>query len=226
MEDPALIRLFERLMNQGTPLGEFVKGRIYYGVKTGLNDAFVIEEAKRDELIEEDPNSAELIKPWLRGQDIKRWRAESARRYIVAIQNSGDAGADNPWAEARSEEAAKDILRETYPAIHDHLSWFEQKLRTRQDHGRYWWELRACAYYHEFARPKIVWADISREVGFAYDTTGSYLGNTAYAMPSETMWLLPVLNSSLVEFMLCQITNSPPWRFHAADLPIRYPSGP
>ena len=60
LEDPALIRLFERLMNRGTPLGEFVKGHINYGIKTGLNEAFVIDQAKRDELIEEDPQSAEL----------------------------------------------------------------------------------------------------------------------------------------------------------------------
>ncbi len=83
LEDPALIRLFNRLMNQGTPLGEFVKGRIYYGVKTGLNAAFVIDQAKRDELVSEDPHSAEIIKPWLRGKDIKRWRAESPGLYVI-----------------------------------------------------------------------------------------------------------------------------------------------
>ena len=71
LEEPNLVRLFERLMNQGTPLGEFLKGRIYYGVKTGLNEAFVINQSKRNELIEEDNRSSEIIKTWLRGRDIR-----------------------------------------------------------------------------------------------------------------------------------------------------------
>ena len=208
LEDPTQIRLFERLMDKGTPLGEFVEGRIYRGVVTGLNDAFVIDQDKRDELVEEDPRCAGILKPWLRGRDIKRWRAESAGRYVIAIQNSGDAGANNLWAQAKSEEEARDILRETYPAIHDHLSWFEQKLRIRQDQGRYWWELRACAYYQEFAHPKIVWPDIAPETRFAWDPTGNYLGNTAYAMPTTARWLLTVLNSGLVNFLLNRISNS------------------
>ena len=217
LEDPALVRLFERLMNQGKPLGEFVKGRVYRGVVTGLNEAFVIGEDKRQELIEEEPHSAEFIKPWLRGQDIKRWKAESAGLYVIAIQNSSDADAANLWASAKTEESARATFREAYPAVHDHFSYFERfkdkggnekGLRVRQDQGKFWWELRACAYYHEFAHSKIVWPDITREVRFAYDTKGTYLGNTSYVMPTESVWILPILNSALVEFLLCQITNS------------------
>ena len=63
-------------MSQGTPLGEYVQGRIHMGVKTGLNEAFVIDQAMRDELVAADPKSAEIIKPWLRGRDIKRWTPE------------------------------------------------------------------------------------------------------------------------------------------------------
>jgi len=76
LEDPTLVRLFDRLMEQGTRLGEYVRGRMYRGIVTGLNEAFVIDQQKRDELISEDPNSADLIRPWLRGRDIKRWRPE------------------------------------------------------------------------------------------------------------------------------------------------------
>ena len=83
LEDPALIRLFERLMNQGTPLGEFVDGRIYRGIVTGLNKAFVIDRYKRNELVDADPPSAEIIKPWLRGRDIKRWSAKWAGLYVI-----------------------------------------------------------------------------------------------------------------------------------------------
>ena len=208
LEDPALIRLFERLTNQGTPLGEFVDGRIYRGIVTGLNKAFVIDRYKRDELVEADPRSAEIIKPWLRGRDIKRWKAEWAGNYIVAIQNSGDSDATNPWAEASTEADARRIFATTYPAIHDHMSRYERRLRPRSDQGRYWWELRACAYYPEFARPKIIWPEFARSVRFCFDTGGNYVNNKCYVMPTDSMWMLAVMNSALVEFVLCQITSS------------------
>ena len=191
LEDPALIRLFERLMNHGTPLGEFVQGRIYYGVKTGLNEAFVIDQTKRDELLEEDPRSAEIIKPWLRGQDIKRWRADSPSRYVIFTSRGTDI--------------------ELYPAIENHLEWFRGDLEERATaHLHPWHELQQPqeGIYHEFAHPKFVWPDIARGVRFAYDRSGSYLGNTAYAMPADRMWLLPIMNSELVEFVLCHAANT------------------
>ena len=191
LEDPALIRLFERLMNHGTPLGEFVKGRIYRGVVTGLNEAFVIDTDKREEMIEEDPQSAELIKPWLRGRDIKRWKAYSTGHYIIFANRGIDI--------------------DRYPAIEAHLRWFRSDLEKRATASLHpWYELQQPqeGIYHEFAHPKIVWPDIAREARFAWDSTGSYLGNTAYAMSSDARWLLAVLNSGLVDFLLDRITNS------------------
>ena len=230
IEDEKVNGLFERLMNQGTPLGEFVNGRLYAGVKTSLDKAFVIDQAKRDELIEEDPHSAELIKPWLRGRDIRRWKLTYPGLYIIAIQNSGDAGANNPWAEAKTEELAREIFRDTYPAVHAHLSFFERRLSARSDQGKHWWELRACTYYHEFAVPKIIWPDIAREVRFAYDTTGSYVNDKCFTMTGEQMWMLAVLNSDLTEFLLCQLTNSVRGGFlemkrhHTIRLPVATPN--
>ncbi len=212
LEDPALIRLFERLMNQGTPLGEFVKGRIYRGVVTGLNEAFVIDQDKRDELIEEDSRSADLIKPWLRGRDIRRWRAHSPGLHVIFTSRGVDI--------------------EQYPVVQEHLSWFRGGLEGRATaHLHPWYELQQPqeGIYHEFAHPKIVWPDIAREIRFAYDTTGSYLGNTSYVMPTESIWMLPVMNSTLAEFLLCQITSSLRGGFlrlfseYTASLPIVEP---
>jgi len=204
LEDPTLVRLFERLMERCTPLGDFVNGRIYYGIKTGFNEAFVIDQDKRNDLIDEDPGSSELIKPWLRGRDIKRWAVESGR-YLVATQNSGDADARNPWANANSEEAARDIFRGTYPAIHDLLSGYESELRARKDQGRYWWELRACTYYHEFARPKVVFNHFINSATFAYDTSGAYHNNAcSFAVP-PTPALAAVVNSSVGWWLLLHL---------------------
>ena len=111
LDDPALIRLFQRMMDQGKLLGEFAKGRIYRGVTTGLNEAFVINEAKRQELIEEDPRSAELIKPWLRGRDIGRWKPDSAGLYVIFTRRGVDI--------------------DEYPAIQSHLSWWRAELEPK-----------------------------------------------------------------------------------------------
>ena len=191
LEDPALVRLFERLMDQGTPLGDFVKGRICYGIKTGLNEAFVINQDKRDELIEEDEHSAELIRPWLRGRDIRRWNAHSPGLYIIFTNRGVDI--------------------EEYPAIKQHLNWFRGDLENRATaHLHPWYELQQPqeGIYHEFTHHKIVWPDITSQVRFAYDSNGSYLANTAYSMPTDRKWLLSVMNSELVEFVLCHVANT------------------
>jgi adenine-specific DNA-methyltransferase len=216
LEDPALVRLFDRLMSRGTPLGEFVQGRMYRGVLTGLNEAFVIDEAKRSQLIAADPRSAEVIKRWLRGRDIKRWRPEWAGLYIIAIQNSGDADAANPWAQATTEEEARRIFRETYPAIHDHLSQWEEYpdpkrrgktlgLRPRADQGRWWWELRACAYYRELAQPKIIWPDMTYSPRFLWDDSGSFTDTTIFQCVGASLSELSLLNSDVAEFLLHSI---------------------
>lgn len=214
LQSPGLVHLFERLMSQGSPLGEFVKGRIYYGIKTGMNDAFVIDQQKRDELLDEDPRSAELIKPWLRGRDIERWRPNWQERYLIAIQSSGDEGADHPWADARDEERARSIFRACYPAIHDHLSYFERyvdskgntrSLRDRKDQGRYWWELRACTYYQELTRPKIIFNRIPNAPTFAFDRSGVFHNNACYFAVTPRASLTAFVNSSVGWYLLCQL---------------------
>ena len=166
LERPEVLRLMEKLRKAGMPLGEYVKGRLYYGIKTGLNEAFVIDEATRERLIAEDPKSAELIKPWLRGRDIKKWKAEWAGLYLITIPSS--ANKEWPWSTAKTEKEGREpFRRKTYPSIHHHLSQWEDELRKRDDQGRYWWELRSCVYYEEFNRPKVVYAEIATEGKFA-----------------------------------------------------------
>ncbi|MDE0630486.1 MAG: Eco57I restriction-modification methylase domain-containing protein [Caldilineaceae bacterium] len=191
IEDENVNRLFEQLMSQGTPLDEFSDGHIFRGVVTGPNKAFVIDRAKRNELVAADSRSAALINPWLRGKDIKRWSAEWAGLYIIFVNRGIDI--------------------EMYPAIEEHLSHFRTQLEQRAtSHLHPWYELQQPqeGIYHYFSNHKIVWPDIARDVRFAYDTDGCYLGNTGYIMPTEAMWMLAVLNSFLFEFLLCQIANS------------------
>ena len=197
LEDPALLRLFERLMNLGTPLGEFVKRRIYYGVKTGLNEAFVIDQDKRDELIEDDPRSAEIIKPWLRGRDIKRWKAESAGLYVIFTRRG--------------------IHIDRYPAIKEHLSWWRKDLEPKATTGQsgpgrkpgeyQWYEIQdSVAYHGEFALPKIVWGNLAAESKFAKDLSQAYVSAPANFLIEPAPWLLAVMNSSLLNFLYPKLT--------------------
>ncbi len=205
---PRVRALMKKLRSKGTALAEFVDWKIYYGIKTGYNQAFVIDEATRQRLIEADPRSAEVIKPWLRGRDIKRWRVDWCGLYVIYIRNGGDAGVTHPWENIRIETDARDLFRKTYPAIHDHLSQFEPALRKRQDQGRFWWELRACAYYEAFEKPKIVYPDIAKRPEFVFDFEGRYGGNTLYIIPTNELFLLGVLNSPVVHFFYSKISST------------------
>ena len=180
LEDPALIRLFERLMNQGTPLAEFVKNRLYMGVKTGFNDAFVIDQDKRNELVGEDQRSAEIIKPWLRGRDIRRWKADSSGRYII-FANRG-------------------VNIDQYPAIEAHLRWFRSDLEKRATaHLHPWYELQQPqeGIYHEFALPKILVNNVVRYPNFSYDKSGAFTSNACFFIVPPSPATVAILNSPI-----------------------------
>lgn len=212
LESPEVLDLYHRLMNQGTPLEDFVQGRMYRGIVTGLNEAFVIDEAKRGELIAADPHSAELIKPWLRGRDIKRWRPEWAGLYLIFTRRGTDI--------------------DRYKAVREHLEQFRHprydaagRLLTKgleprggreyRKPGDYqWFEIQdSIAYHEEFREPKVIWASISRAVRFAWDDQG-FLGNDKCVIWAEApAWAVAVFNSRLANFLFCQMTKSIPGGF-------------
>ena len=188
LERPEVLTLMAKLRNAGTPLGKYVNDRFYYGIKTGLNEAFVIGEETRQRLIAEDPKSAELIKPWLRGRDIRKWRAEWAGLYVIFTRHGTDI--------------------DSYPAIKRHLEQYradlEPKKTGKEDLGRKpgpykWFEIQDnIAYFPEFETAKIVYPDIAQEPKFLWEETGAYLSNTTYFIPTDETWLVGLLNSRLI----------------------------
>jgi len=195
LERPEVLRLMKKLREKGVPLGEYVKGKFYYGIKTGLNEAFVIDESTRRQLIEDDPRSAELIKPWLRGRDIKKWRAEWARLYVLYIQ----------W----------ECPVNKYTAIKSHLHQFKSQLSERPEvrEGRYaWYALGryAAEYRDEFERPKIIYPDICSKMRFSFDSSNAYLGNTTYFLPTSDIYFLALRRLEWVnESVSCSPTPQP-----------------
>jgi hypothetical protein len=166
----------ERMARAGPRLGELPGVTIYRGVLTGLNEAFVIDRATRDRLVADDPASAELLKPLLVGDDVRRYELHFRERYLV-------------WTYIG-------VPIERYPAVLRHLERFEERAQRRYDKGEHWWELRACDYYDAFARPKIVWPVIAKEQRFALDFGGLFLNDKCFFISSEDYYLLAVLNSA------------------------------
>lgn len=144
----------------------------------------------------EDPRCAEIIKPSLRGQDIKRWSPAWAGLWMILLKSSGDQ--IWPWSHTPDTAQAEDHFRHTFLSLYGRLKPLEEKLRTRQDRGRYWWELRACAYYHIFEQPKLIHTDITWRSQFALSSIPAYLLNTAYMWPTNDLYLLAVVNSPLL----------------------------
>jgi hypothetical protein len=186
--------LMEKIKRIGVPLAQFAGVKPYRGVLTGLNEAFLIDTPTKERLIREDPRSAEIIKPYLRGQDIKRWSPEWVGLWMIVLKSSENQA----WPWSNQELEAEDIFFQSFPSLHTHLKQFEDRLRKRQDQGRYWWELRSCAYYNVFEKPKIIHTDITWRPQFALADETSYLLNTAYVWPIVDMYVLTVINSPLL----------------------------
>ncbi|MFA4836702.1 MAG: TaqI-like C-terminal specificity domain-containing protein [Dehalococcoidia bacterium] len=195
LENQSVLNLLEKLRKAGKPLGEYVNGRLYYGIKTGFNEAFVVDRATRDRLVAEHPSSAEVLKPFLRGRDVKRWKVDFGEQYLIKIESSENK--KHAWS-GKSEKEAEKVFAKTFPAIHTRFEEFREQLIKRDDQGKYFWELRSCVYWQEFEQPKIIYPDIAKGPEFAFDDNQYHLVNTLYLMPTDQKWLLGLLNSQAV----------------------------
>ncbi len=198
--------LLTHLIAQGKPLGEVVGKRMYRGVLTGLNEAFIIDSATCKRLIQADPASDKLIKPLVRGEDLRPWYQENEGRWLICIP-SGWTAATFPEINSRDEALAWEKLAAAYPKLAAYLEPFASAGRKRQDKGQFWWELRACDYYEEFSKTKIFYPDIAKKPRFSWGSPGSYTSNTGYFIPTESYTLLGLLNSRVNWFVLTLISQ-------------------
>ena len=196
-----------KIESYGVPLKDW-NISINYGIKTGCNDAFIIDGAKRAELIAADPKSDEIIRPILRGRDIKRYGYDFADLWVIALLPSRNY----------------DI--EDYPAIRDWLKSFgkkleqtgetyiddqgiEQKCRKKTKHK--WFETQdSIAYWNDFSKQKIVYGQFRRGA-FALDTQGCFLSSNEYFIWTDQLdlkYLLGLLNSRVCYYYGCVSMNS------------------
>ncbi len=153
---------------------------IYRGVLTGLNEAFIIDTPTKERICQEDPKSAEILKPILRGRDIKRYRYEWTGLWIIA--------------------SGFDInVPKLYPAVYKHLLQFEEKAKKRDDQGQNWWNLRSCAYYSEFEKEKVVYPNMTKYLPFIYDNENFYTNQKCFILTAKChlKYLTGYFNSSI-----------------------------
>ena len=153
-------RLKEKIQEAGKPLDEW-KLCMYRGILTGLNEAFIVNSAIKERLCREDPKSEEILKPLLRGRDIRRYGSQWANLWLIASGYDID-------------------VPKLYPAVYRYMKQWEDKAQKRGDQGQNWWNLRACVYYPEFKKEKIAWIDLADQGRFALVKPGIYLDKTLF----------------------------------------------
>ncbi|MFZ2419909.1 MAG: Eco57I restriction-modification methylase domain-containing protein, partial [Anaerolineae bacterium] len=197
--DAAARRIFARLMAVGRPLSEVVEGRIYYGVKTGLNEAFIVDQTTRDRLVFGDPNCAEIIRPILRGEDLRPWYQENEGRWLIFTRRG--------------------VNIELYPTIKAHLAQFRSQLEPCPDDwnraqlwqgrkpGPYaWYEIQDTVdYFAWFQKPKIIWPDIGKYPRFSWDVSGAYVNDKGYLAVPDTPFELGILQSRAIWSCISQL---------------------
>lgn len=186
--------LISKIGERGIRLDQFANVAPRRGILTGFNEAFLIDTPTHDSLLNVDPRSSEVIRPYIRGQDNDRWRADGAGLWMLSIKSSGD----HVWPWTKSGDDAERVFGATYPAVYSHLKSFEPQLIARQDKGRFWWELRSCAYWHEFDKAKIFYQEIQFHPSYSLDSMGRLANNKVFFIPTDDLYLLAVLNSPLM----------------------------
>ena len=178
----------------GTPLKDW-NINIYRGVLTGYNEAFIITTEKRDEILancqseDERTRTAELIRPILRGRDIKRYGYDWADLWIINTHNG-----------IKGKLPRVDVNE--YPAIKAHLDQYWDKISTRADKGDTPYNLRNCAYMEDFYKPKIVWGNLNLTASYAMIQDNSFINAPSPMIVPASKFLLAVLNSKLADYYI------------------------
>lgn len=192
---PIEMSIKRKIESVGVPLREW-DINIYRGVLTGYNEAFIISTDKRNEILancqsdEERQRTEELIRPILRGRDIKRYGYEWASLWLINSHNGINGKLER-------------IHIEDYPAVKAHLDQYWDKISTRADKGDTPYNLRNCAYLDDFYSAKIIFQEIVQESQFCFDEKGEFMCNDTCRIISGTHlpFLLHILNSKL--FFYC-----------------------
>ena len=185
--------LLEHLSSCHQALKDFIGGEAYRGVLTGLSEAFLIDSGTYNKIVSVDERAKERIFPFLQGRNITPYGKAEAASYLILFEKG--------WTQREqsfdNEADAWNYLKAEYPSIAEWLEQYAEKGRKRTDKGDFWWELRACDYYEQFAKPKIMYQAFQVKPCFIYDKNGFYSNNSMWFIPTKSKALLALLNSRM-----------------------------
>lgn len=185
LENPQVDALMQKIRSVGVPLVDFAGTKPYRGITTGFNEAFFIDDQTRQKLIAEDPKCSEIIKPFLRGQDIKRWYSSEAENHLIFAR----------W----------DFAIDSYPSIKNWLEQYQKSLSSRPEvqQGRFAWYCLSrygSNYHHFFDSPKLIIQRIAFHSRISLDKN-KYINDSSIMIPGENLWLLACFNSPLMWYL-------------------------
>ena len=188
---PDEVIIKQKIVELGTPLRDW-SINIFRGILTGFNDAFIISSDKREEILkdcateEERIRTIELIKPVIRGKDIRRNGYEWAGLWLINTHNGF--------------KCVSRVEINDYPAVKKHLDRFWTKISQRSDKGDTPYNLRSCAYIDEFEKPKVIYPETTKGARFVFDDSGIYIDKTCFMLISDdAQYLQKTLSSKLFE---------------------------
>lgn len=189
---PNVLKARKKIKGNNKTLEDY-QTKIRLGIATGDNNAFIIDEEKKKEFLNQNLKNNEIIKPILRGRDIDRYNYTFPNLYVLLTKNGID-------------------VEHEYPNIYDYLDNFGEGFKKRGAKGQHWTNLRACSFFEDFKEEKIIWIELTDVGRFSLCTDEIYLLNSAYFLipPKEfnSKFLLSILNSKVIKFYLKQIANT------------------
>jgi hypothetical protein len=190
--------IIEKMNENSTILERYVEGKIYRGIVTGYNKAFVIDDEMKNRLLSEDPNSENIIKPFVIGRDIKRYEQPLPKQHLIFTRRGCNI--------------------QKYPSILNYLHEYKERLNPKPKNwkgtawkgrksGSYeWYEIQDTTdYYQEFEKPKITWGNLATTPKFCIDYDGCYVNAPSVFISTKDLYLLGILNSKLCFFYISKI---------------------
>jgi hypothetical protein len=188
-----ILDLRDKINQKSVKLKDISGVKINFGIKTGYNTAFIIDKTTRNQLVNANPENESIIKPLIRGKDVKKWKLDYRDLFLI-------------WTYVG-------VPINNYKEVKVYLDQYDERLKKRGDKGDHWWELRPCDYYDDFNKEKIVWSDMSTSPSFYKDNASYFSINTVYILTLENDnynldYLLALLNSKLLFWIFRQLGST------------------
>ncbi len=192
-EKPEIYELKEKILKDNLLIKDIKEIKLFYGIKTGYNKAFIIDENIKESLIEQEKKDSKILKPVLRGKDIEKYKINYKNLYLICSKDGIN-------------------VKKEYPIIYTYLKQYKKNLVKRSDQGTHYTNLRTCKYYDEFMKPKLIWQRVCKKPNFVLDNKQNfYIIDSMVFLTLDDYstylleYLLMILNSNVIEWYLKRI---------------------